>query len=61
MRAPVIVDTPYPTAEQTAKKMGISPKRAQELTKLAHEIYERREKKRLAEQSAARKKRLKTA
>ncbi|HEV1285004.1 MAG TPA: hypothetical protein VNU44_06820 [Bryobacteraceae bacterium] len=61
MRKPVIVDTPYPTVWQTAKTMGVSRKRTLELIKLADEIMARREQKRKAEQSAARKKRLKTA
>lgn len=61
MRTPVIVDTPYPTVWQTAKKMGVSRKRTLELIKLAHEIHARREEKSKAEQGLARKKRLKTA
>jgi hypothetical protein len=42
MRTPVIVDTPYPTVWQTAKKMGVSRKRTLELIKLADEIMVRR-------------------
>ena len=61
MRKPVIVDTPYPTVWQTAKKMGVSRKRTQELIALAHEILDRREKERVYGHSVARKKRLKTA
>jgi hypothetical protein len=61
MRAPVIVDTPYPTVWQTAKKMGVSRKRTLELIKLAHEIHAQREEKSTGEQGATRKKRLKTA
>jgi hypothetical protein len=61
MRAPVIVDTPYPTVWQTAKKMGVSRRRTLELIKLAHEIHAQREEKGSAEQGTTRKKRLKTA
>jgi len=61
MRKPAIVDTPYPTVWETAKKMGVSKKRTLELIKLAHEIHARREEKRKTELAAARKKRLKTA
>jgi hypothetical protein len=61
MRTPVIVDTPYPTVWETAKTMGVSRKRTLELIKLADEIMARRAEKRKAEQSATRKKRLKTA
>jgi hypothetical protein len=58
MRKPVIVDTPYPTVWQTAKKMGVSKKRTLELIKMVDEIHDRREEERKA---AARKRRLKTA
>ena len=61
MRKPVIVDTPYPTVWQTAKKMGVSRKRTLEIIKMVDEIHARREEKRKTEQVAARKKRLKTA
>jgi hypothetical protein len=61
MRKPVIVDTPYPTVWQTAKKMGVSKKRTLELIKMAHEIHARREQRRKAEEALTRKKRLKTA
>ncbi len=61
MRKPVIVDTPYPTVWETAKKMGVSKKRTLELIKLADEIMTRRQKRRKAEQGAAPKNRLKTA
>jgi len=61
MRTPVIVDTPYPTVWQTAKKMGVSRKRTLELIKMADEIMARRGMKRKAAQTAPRKKRLKTA
>jgi hypothetical protein len=61
MRKPVIVDTPYPTVWQTAKKMGVSRKRTLELIKMANEGLARLEEKRKAERAAARKKRLKTA
>ncbi len=61
MRAPVIVDTPYPTLMQTAKLMGVSPARAKEIARIVDEIYDRNEKKRKARRAAARKKQLKTA
>jgi hypothetical protein len=61
MRKPVIVDTPYPTVWETAKTMGVSRERTLELIKLADEIMARRAEKRKTEQSATRKKRLKTA
>ena len=61
MRKPVIVDTPYPTVWETAKKMGVSRKRTLELIKMVDEAHARREQKRKAEKEAARKKRLKTA
>lgn len=57
----MIVDTPYPTVWQTAKKMGVSRKRTLELIKMANEGLARLEEKRKAERAAARKKRLKTA
>jgi len=56
----VIVDTPYPTVWETAKKMGVSRKRTLELIKLADEIMARREKRRKTEQPASRKKQLAT-
>jgi len=61
MRKPVIVDTPYPTVWQTAKKMGVSKKRTLELIKMVDEIHARREEKRKLEREVARKRRLKTA
>lgn len=61
MRKPVIVDTPYPTVWQTAKKMGVSRKRTLEIIKMVDEIHARREEKRKLEREAARKGRLKTA
>jgi hypothetical protein len=61
MRKPVIVDTPYPTVWQTAKKMGVSRKRTLEIIKMADEIMARRAEKRKTEQAITRKKRLKTA
>jgi hypothetical protein len=61
MRKPVIVDTPYPTVWETAKKMGVSRKRTLELIKMADEIVARRKLKRKTEQALARKRRLKTA
>jgi hypothetical protein len=42
MRKPVIVDTPYPTVWQTAKKMGVSKKRTKEIIKMVDEIVARR-------------------
>jgi hypothetical protein len=60
MRKPVIVDTPYPTVWETAKKMGVSRKRTLELIKLADEIMARREKRRKTEQPASLKKQLAT-
>lgn len=61
MRTPVIVDTPYPTVWQTAKKMGVSRKRTLELIKIMDEIHARREKKRKEERALARRNRLKIA
>jgi hypothetical protein len=61
MRNPVIVDTPYPTVWETAKKMGVSKKRTRELIKLADEGLARWEEKRRAERALSRKQRLKTA
>jgi hypothetical protein len=61
MRTPVIVDTPYPTVWQTAKKMGVSKKRTLEIIKIVDEIHARREKKRKEDRALARVKRLKTA
>jgi hypothetical protein len=61
MRKPVIVDTPYPTVWQTAKKMGVSRKRTLELIKMVDESIARREEKLKGERAAARRKRLKTA
>jgi hypothetical protein len=61
MRKPVIVDTPYPTVWQTAKKMGVSRKRTLELIKMVDESIARRKEKQKTERAAARKKRLKTA
>ena len=61
MRKPVIVDTPYPTVWETAKKMGVSRKRTLEIIKMVDEGIARRKEKQRAEQAAARKRRLKTA
>lgn len=61
MRTPVIVDTPYPTVWQTAKKMGVSRKRTLEIIKMVDESIARRKEKQKAERAGARKKRLKTA
>ena len=61
MRKPVIVDTPYPTVWETAKKMGVSRKRTLEIIKMVDEGIARRKEKQRAEQVAARKRRLKTA
>jgi hypothetical protein len=61
MRKPVIVDTPYPTVWETAKKMGVSRKRTLEIIKMVDEIHARREEERKVERAAARTKRLKTA
>lgn len=61
MRKPAIVDTPYPTVWQTAKKMGVSRKRTLELIKMVDEAHASREQEKKAEKEAAGKKRLKTA
>jgi hypothetical protein len=61
MRKPVIVDTPYPTVWETAKKMGVSRKRTLEIIKMVDEGIARRKEKQRAEQAVARKRRLKTA
>jgi hypothetical protein len=60
MRKPVIVDTPYPTVWETAKKMGVSRKRTRELIKLAHEIVARRAEKPKTEHAIAGRKRSST-
>lgn len=60
MRKPVIVDTPYPTVWQTAKKMGVSRKRTLELIKMVDESIARREEKQKIHREAARTKHLKT-
>ena len=57
----MIVDTPYPTVWETAKKMGVSRKRTLELIKLADEGLARWQEKRKVDRAIARKKRLKTA
>ncbi len=61
MRRPAIVDTPYPTVWETAKRMGVSKKRTLELIKIADDIYDRHQQKLKLEQEASRKRRLKTA
>jgi hypothetical protein len=54
VRTPVIVDTPYPTVWQTAKKMGVSRKRTLEIIKIVDEIHARREQKRKEEEALTR-------
>jgi hypothetical protein len=61
MRKPVIVDAPYTTVWETAKKMGVSRKRTLEIIKIVDEIHDRRERERRAARAAARKRRLNTA
>jgi hypothetical protein len=61
MRTPVIVDTPYPTVWETAKKMGVSKKRTLELIKMADETHARMEEQRRLKRAHAQKQRLKTA
>ncbi|MGA3185636.1 MAG: hypothetical protein ABSF22_00870 [Bryobacteraceae bacterium] len=61
MRKPVIVDTPYPTVWETAKKMGVSKKRTLELIKMADETHARMERARQACRAVTQKKQLKTA
>ena len=61
MRNSVIVDTPYTTVWETAKKMGVSKERTLEIIKIVDEIHDRREQERKAARAAARKRRLKTA
>jgi hypothetical protein len=61
MRTPVIVDTPYPTVWETAKKMGVSRKRTLELIKMADETHARLEDQRRLKRAQAQKQRLKTA
>jgi hypothetical protein len=61
MRTPVIVDTPYPTVWETAKRMGVSHKRTLELIKMADQTHARVEKKRQPKRALDQKKRLKTA
>lgn len=61
MRTPVIVDSPYPTVWETAKKMGVSPKRTVELIKMADATHARLEKKRRAKRALNQKNQLKTA
>jgi hypothetical protein len=54
VRTPVIVETPYPTVWQTAKKMGVSRKRTLEIIKIVDEIHARREQKRKEEEALTR-------
>jgi hypothetical protein len=61
IHTPVIVDTPYPTVWETAKKMGVSRKRTRELIQMADETHARMEKRRQAKRALALKKGLKTA
>ncbi len=61
MRKPVIVDTPYPTVWETAKRMGVSRKRTLELIKMADETHARMEEMRRSKRALAQKRRLKTA
>jgi hypothetical protein len=37
MGHPVEITTPFPTVEEVARTMGVSPSRTQELVRLAHE------------------------
>jgi len=40
-RKPVVISTPFPTREEMRLALGISRKRAVELSKLADEVYKR--------------------
>jgi hypothetical protein len=51
MRKPVLITTPYPTTDETARELGISKKRQKELEKLALELHLKLK----AERSATRK------
>jgi hypothetical protein len=42
MRKPVIIRTPFPTTEEVARLMGVSPERTKELQAMVAEIVERR-------------------
>jgi hypothetical protein len=52
MRKPVVIRTPFPTTEEVARKMGVSPAHTKELQKMVAEIVERWRKR---EEEAARK------
>ena len=42
MRGPVLITTDFPTVEDVARELGVSPKRTRELVRLAEEIVARR-------------------
>jgi hypothetical protein len=39
MRKPALITTPYPTTDETARKLGISKRRQKEIEKLALELH----------------------
>lgn len=41
MKFPVLVTTPYPTLMETAKRAGVTPKRAREIAQMVDEIHDR--------------------
>jgi hypothetical protein len=52
MRKPIRITTPFPTTEEVARMMGVSPARTKEIQEIVAAIVERRRNK---ESSAARK------
>lgn len=57
MRTPVIITTPYPTIEETARLGNVPPERVKEILKMVDEIVARDEARRAAKKSRATKKR----
>jgi hypothetical protein len=60
-RKPVVVTGPYPTVEEIAKTMRVSPSRMREIVRLADEIHDKNEKKDASRRAAARRKQTKSA
>jgi hypothetical protein len=55
MRKPIRITTPFPTTEEVARMMGVSPARTKEIQETVAAIFERRRKKApLAAKKAAR-------
>ncbi|HVO99876.1 MAG TPA: hypothetical protein VMT15_17510 [Bryobacteraceae bacterium] len=60
-RTPVIVKGPYPTVEEIAKTMRVSPPRMRAIVRLVDEIHDRNEKKDAKRRAAVRRRQTKTA